>query len=158
GCYWHGARSRRPRPCRPHHLKHTRPPWTFAGRPSTRTSHSMDMPPALIVATTVQLDTLRHVKMAMPVVLLTLFWCWETWRPFFGQPQGRYRHAGHNLAIALFNTVILGLAFGSVTSAVANWTVQHEYGFLNVGGLAGPTRFALALVFLDGWMYIWHRA
>jgi sterol desaturase/sphingolipid hydroxylase (fatty acid hydroxylase superfamily) len=108
--------------------------------------------------TTVPLDDLHHVKLAVPVVLLALFWCWETWRPFFGQREDRLRHAGHNLAIALFNTVILGLVFGFVTATVAGWIEQSQYGLLNALGLAGPVRFGLALVLLDGWMYVWHRA
>jgi sterol desaturase/sphingolipid hydroxylase (fatty acid hydroxylase superfamily) len=113
---------------------------------------------ALLATTPVSLDDLRHIKLVVPVVLLALFWCWETWRPFFGQPEGRVRHAGHNLAIALFNTVILGLVFGIVTATVAAWTDENQYGLLNCLGLAGSLRFGLALVLLDGWMYIWHRA
>lgn len=118
----------------------------------------MVMPPALFATTTVPLDDLRHIKLMVPVVLLGFFWCWETWRPFFGQCEGRVRHAGHNLAVALFNTVMLGLAVGYVTAAVAGWTAQTQYGLLNALGLAGSIRFALALVLLDGWMYLWHRA
>lgn len=114
--------------------------------------------PVLFATTTVPLDGLGHIKLVVPVVLLALFWCWETWRPFFGQPEGRVRHAGHNLAIALFNTVILGLVFGFVTAAVAGWTGHNEYGLLSALRLDGPIRFALALVLLDGWMYVWHRA
>jgi sterol desaturase/sphingolipid hydroxylase (fatty acid hydroxylase superfamily) len=112
----------------------------------------------LFATTTVPLDDLRRIKLVVPVVLLTLFWCWETWRPFFGQREGRLRHAGHNLAIALFNTVILGLAFGSGIAAVAGWTEENQYGLLNAFHLAGPVRFVAALVLLDGWMYVWHRA
>src|SRR5205085_855853 len=62
------------------------------------------------------------------------------------------------LVIALFNTVVLGMVFGSVTVMVAGWTERNQYGLLNALGLAGPVRFALALVLLDGWMYAWHRA
>jgi sterol desaturase/sphingolipid hydroxylase (fatty acid hydroxylase superfamily) len=113
---------------------------------------------ALFPTTTVQLDDLRHIKLVVPVVLLALFWCWETWRPFFGQREGRVRHAGHNLAIALFNTVILGLVFGYGTATVAGWTEENRCGLLNALGLGGPLRFVLALVLLDGWMYVWHRA
>jgi sterol desaturase/sphingolipid hydroxylase (fatty acid hydroxylase superfamily) len=116
------------------------------------------MPSTLFATTTVTLDDLRHFKLAVPVVLLALFWCWETWRPLFGQREGRVRHAGRNLAIALFNTVVLGLAFGLVTATVADWTEQNQYGLLHALGLAGPVRFVLALVLLDGWMYVWHRA
>jgi len=113
---------------------------------------------ALFATTTVPLDDLRHIKLVVPVVLLALFWCWETWRPYFGQREGRVRHAGHNLAIALFNTVILGLVFGFVTAMVAECSEQNQYGLLNALGLNGPIRFGLALVLLDGWMYVWHRA
>jgi sterol desaturase/sphingolipid hydroxylase (fatty acid hydroxylase superfamily) len=118
----------------------------------------MAMAPALFATTTVPLDDLRHIKLVVPVVLLALFWCWETWRPFFGQREGRVRHAGHNLAIALFNTVVLGLAFGFATAAVADWTEQKQYGLLTAVALGEPVRFMLALVLLDGWMYVWHRA
>jgi len=89
---------------------------------------------------------------------LAFFWCWETWRPFFGLGKTRARHALHNLAIAVFNTVILGLAFGFVTAAVAGWAEQKQFGLLHSFALSEPIRFALALGLLDGWMYLWHRA
>jgi sterol desaturase/sphingolipid hydroxylase (fatty acid hydroxylase superfamily) len=107
---------------------------------------------------TVSLDDLRHIKLVVPVVLLALFWGWETWRPFFGHREDRGRHAVHNLAIAVFNTVILGLVFGYVTALVAGWAEENQYGLLHALGLGGPPRFVLALVLLDGWMYVWHRA
>jgi sterol desaturase/sphingolipid hydroxylase (fatty acid hydroxylase superfamily) len=68
------------------------------------------------------------------------------------------KHAARNLAIALLNNIILGLAFVSVTVMVAGWTEQNEYGLLHVISLPGPVLFLLALVLLDGWMYVWHRA
>ena len=116
------------------------------------------MHPALFATTTVPLDDFRRIKLVVSVVLLALFWCWETWRPFFGQREGRVRHAGHNLAIAVFNTVVLGLLFGFVTATAAGWTERNQYGLLHALGLDGPVRFVLALVLLDGWMYVWHRA
>jgi sterol desaturase/sphingolipid hydroxylase (fatty acid hydroxylase superfamily) len=116
------------------------------------------MHPALLATTTVPLDDLHCVKMVVPVVLLALFWFWETWRPFFGQGEERIRHAIHNLGIAVFNTVILGLAFGFVSAAVAGWTEENRFGLLNALGRVEPIRFGLALLLLDGWMYVWHRA
>lgn len=112
----------------------------------------------LFATTTPPLEDFLFAKRAVPLALLVLFWCWETWRPFFGQREGRLRHAGRNLAIAVFNTVILGLVFGSVTMMVAGWTEQNQFGVLNSLGLVGPFHFVLALVVLDGWMYVWHRA
>jgi sterol desaturase/sphingolipid hydroxylase (fatty acid hydroxylase superfamily) len=112
----------------------------------------------LLAATTVPLDSPHQIKMVVPVVLLALFWCWETWRPFFGQRSDRVRHAVRNLAIALFNLAILGLAFGFVTVTVAHWTEENDFGLLNRLDVAGPIRFGLALLLLDAWMYVWHRA
>src|SRR6516162_7468676 len=114
--------------------------------------------PELFATTTPPLEAFLLAKRAVPLAVLALFWWWETWRPFFGQREGRWRHAGRNIAIAVFNTVALGLVFGSVTMMVAGWTEQNQLGLLNRVGLAGPFRFVLALVLLDGWMYVWHRA
>lgn len=112
----------------------------------------------LLAAATVPLEDLRRIKAVVSVVMLAVFWFWETARPFFGQPNGRFRHAGHNLAIALFNTAVLGLAFCFVTAAVGNWTEANRLGLLNQLDLEGPARFVLALMLLDGGMYVWHRA
>ena len=103
-------------------------------------------------------DFVLLAKLAVPVALLTLLWCWETWRPFFGQREGRLTHAARNLGIALFNTVVLGLVFGSITVAVAEWAAQAAFGLLHLADLTAPLRFAFALLLLDGWMYVWHRA
>jgi sterol desaturase/sphingolipid hydroxylase (fatty acid hydroxylase superfamily) len=104
------------------------------------------------------IESLVWLKRALPILLLALFWCWESRFPYFGQPEGRLRHALRNLALALFNTVILGLLFGSITVLVADWTRQNRFGLLNFVSANGPLRFGLALVLLDGWMYVWHRA
>jgi sterol desaturase/sphingolipid hydroxylase (fatty acid hydroxylase superfamily) len=116
------------------------------------------MHPAPLATTTLSLDDPGHIKVVVPVVLLAAFWCWETWRPFFGQPAGRARHAARNLAVALFNTVILGLLFAYVTTTVARWAGRNQYGSLNALGLTESIRLVSALVLLDGWMYVWHRA
>src|SRR5438552_2602503 len=116
------------------------------------------MQAVLFATTTVPLEDFALFKRAAPVLLLALFWFWETWRPFFGQREGRWRHAAHNLAIAVFNTIVLGVVFGSVTVRIADWSERHQYGLLHVLNLVGPLHFGLALLLLDGWMYVWHRA
>lgn len=109
-----------------------------------------------IVAPT--LDHLNIARRTLPVVMLAALWCWETLQPFIGQRAGRWKHAGRNLAIAVFNTVIVALAFGTLTASVASWTDEHRVGLLNMMALSDPIRFGLALILLDGWMYVWHRA
>jgi sterol desaturase/sphingolipid hydroxylase (fatty acid hydroxylase superfamily) len=113
---------------------------------------------ALFASTPFPVEFVTLGMRAAPVLLLAVFWSWETWRPFFGPWEGRWRHAGHNLAIALFNWMILGLVFAFLTATVAGWTEESRFGLFNALGLSGPIRFILAMVLLDGWMYVWHRA
>ncbi len=104
------------------------------------------------------LKTALAAKRVLPVVLLLLFWCWETWRPYLGSSEGRWRHAYRNLTIALVNTAVLGALFVSVTVAVAHWTQRHGYGLLHVLPMPTTLKFVLGLVLQDLWMYVWHRA
>lgn len=105
------------------------------------------------------LEQFGLIKLIAAVGLLTLFWIWETWRPFFGwQAPGRIRHGLANLVIALTNTLILGLLFGTLTVAVSEWVSERNLGLLNVIPLPEAVRFGMALVLLDAWMYVWHRA
>jgi sterol desaturase/sphingolipid hydroxylase (fatty acid hydroxylase superfamily) len=108
---------------------------------------------------------LLQARYAWPMLLLAAFWCWETWRPFFGF-HGRVRHAARNLMLAAGNTAVLALVFGGATVAVAAWTADRglgllqrlqKPGFLEMPGFSAII-FVLALVLLDGWMYLWHRA
>src|SRR5947208_1817367 len=102
-------------------------------------------------------DYLPFAKAAVAVVLLAGFWCWETLHPFFGQER-RLRHAARNLALAVANTVILALIFGSLTVFAAQWTESNRFGLLQLLDAAWPIQLALGLVLLDCWMYVWHRA
>ncbi len=106
----------------------------------------------------IEVEDALLAKRIVPVLLLAVFWCWESWRPFFGGQTGRFRHAFYNLAIAVFNTVVLGLMFGALIAAVAEWTTGNKLGLLNSLALPQTARFVLALVLLDFWMYVWHRA
>ena len=112
----------------------------------------------LLATSTVPMESTNLLKPTVAVVLLTLFWCWETWWPCFGQRTGRWQHAGRNLSIAVCNTIALSLMFGTLTVWVANWTEQTQFGLLNQLEMQGHWRFILALVLLDLWLYIWHRA
>jgi sterol desaturase/sphingolipid hydroxylase (fatty acid hydroxylase superfamily) len=116
------------------------------------------MQPLVFAGTPLPLEYGCLVKRTVPVLLLLALWCWETWRPFFGRHEQRWKHAARNLAIALCNTAVLGVVFGSATMLTADWAEQNRYGLLHAVALAGPLQFVLALVLLDGWMYVWHRA
>jgi hypothetical protein len=101
----------------------------------------------MFASTTTPLEYAGYARRAAPMLLLALFWCWETWRPFFGQKERRLRHAGRNLAVAVLNTVVIGLLFGYALTAVAGWTQENHLGLLNNLGLGWPIRCSrMALV------------
>src|SRR5262245_10383947 len=102
-----------------------------------------------------QLEPLTWAKPAAALGFLSLFWVWESWQPFFGNREDRWQHAGRNLALALVNTVVLGLAFGVATVTVAFWASQYGLGLLHWLALPPALNLVLALVLLDGWMYVW---
>jgi sterol desaturase/sphingolipid hydroxylase (fatty acid hydroxylase superfamily) len=103
-------------------------------------------------------EALYALKAAAAALALALFWSWETLQPFFRRGRGRLRHAGHNLALALLNTVVIAAVFGTATVAVLDRTAERGWGLLPALGLPAALRWPLALVLLDGWMYLWHRA
>lgn len=97
-------------------------------------------------------------KPALTVLCLAAFWMWETFFPRASDRKRRWRHAGRNLAIALGNTVVLALVFAAATVFVATWASENRFGLLHVSGIAWPWRILPAILLLDAWLYIWHRA
>lgn len=104
------------------------------------------------------LNYLIPARLILPVVLLALFWLWETWHPYFRWKTERLRHAVRNLAVALVNAALLGLLVGTATVHVADWTTRSGFGILNQVELHPAARFLSAVLLLDAWMYLWHRA
>lgn len=104
------------------------------------------------------LQSLLNYRRALPVVLLVAFWLWETWWPFFERPVHRLKHALHNLLLAVANTLILPLAFGTATVLVCDWADANQYGLLHALPIGEAWQMAIALLLLDAWMYVWHRA
>lgn len=62
------------------------------------------------------------------VLVLVVFWMWETASPFFEKPKNRVRHAVRNLSIAGINAVVLGLVFSGITVTVALITESRQLG------------------------------
>jgi sterol desaturase/sphingolipid hydroxylase (fatty acid hydroxylase superfamily) len=96
-------------------------------------------------------------KPALTVACLALFWSWESIWPFFAPSRQRLRHGGHNIALAVFNTLVLSLVFGAATVGAAHWAASRHFGLLHQLPLAWPARLLLALLLLDAWLYVWHR-
>lgn len=96
-------------------------------------------------------------KPAVVVICLAALWTWETFFPFVGGRKNRLRHAGRNLAIAISNTVVLSLLFGTATVGVAVWAANQNVGLLHLLTVPWPWRLLVAILLLDAWLYVWHR-
>lgn len=113
------------------------------------------MVPALLPESVIDLG---HAKWVVSIAVLAVCWSWESWLPYFGGHAQRWRHAGRNLTVALVNTAILAVIFGTALATVADWVARERLGLLQRLNLNDPGRLLLALVLLDAWSYLWHRA
>ena len=102
-------------------------------------------------------DWARMAKPGLTVLCLAALWTWETFLPFLTNGQKRWRHAGRNAAIALVNTMVLGLLFGAATVGVALWAAENQFGLLHRLAVPWPWRLLPAVLLLDAWLYLWHR-
>lgn len=104
------------------------------------------------------LSLLSFAHRCLPIVLLALFWSWESWFAFKPvEHKTRYRHALHNIILAVFNAVLLGLLFGAAVEFTAQWSREHNWGLLHQLPLGTAGRAILAVILLDAWTYCWHR-
>ena len=106
----------------------------------------------------IELTTLNYIKAFSTAGTVSVLFGLETWAPFFQGRQSRVMHARRNLTIAALNAVVLGLLFSRPTAKITDWTASLSLGivhWLNINTLAGTF---LAIILMDGWMYLWHRA
>lgn len=95
-------------------------------------------------------------KAAVALSSFLVFSCWQAWLPFLPL-RDLSRHGLRNLIVALANTSVLGLAFGTLTLLTTEETQLRQWGLLPLLPVTEPLRFVLALLVLDLWSYSWHR-
>jgi sterol desaturase/sphingolipid hydroxylase (fatty acid hydroxylase superfamily) len=88
---------------------------------------------------------------------------WETAAPYFHQFdnwESRRNHGLRNLAMAVVNSIGVGMVFTGLWRAASAWAGTHGFGLLNLAPATwpGPVRVVAAVVLLDAWSYAWHRA
>jgi len=105
------------------------------------------------------LPFLGRFSLLMKAGVFLLLWSIESIRPFFPeQKKGRFWHALRNISMALINVALLGLFVKTITINVTLWASDNGYGLLHLFNFPKEVEFVLALLLLDCWMYIWHRA
>jgi sterol desaturase/sphingolipid hydroxylase (fatty acid hydroxylase superfamily) len=92
------------------------------------------------------------------VIGLAVSWLLETWIPFITGRKNRIRHALRNVTLALANLAAISLFFATVTASVAAWAASNNFGLLRWISAPLWLTTTLAIMLIDCWMYLWHRA
>jgi len=88
------------------------------------------------------------------ILLLAL----ESWLPAAIGRYRRLRHMARNLTLGLLNAALLAFFATPLITQVAVWAEENRFGLLRL--LNAPSMIAVvaAILLLDAWMYLWHRA
>jgi sterol desaturase/sphingolipid hydroxylase (fatty acid hydroxylase superfamily) len=62
----------------------------------------------------------------------------------------------NNIALTLFNSLILQLVFAGAVTATAVHVTNHQMGILNMVELPGWVKILVTVVFMDFMLYVWH--
>ena len=95
-------------------------------------------------------------KAAFAAAALVTLWVLESVWPMFIGRRERTRHAAANLALGVFNAVIVSLLFGAAILLVTEWARQRPFGLLHWLDAPAWLAWPLGLLLFDAWMYTWH--
>lgn len=101
-------------------------------------------------------------KILTALITFTVLWIAEGIFPFYQQfpsdLSSRLKHDARNLGMGVLNAAVADILFASLILATTEWAASHSFGLLH--RLGGPDwlQFLAALLLLDAWMYLWHRA
>ncbi len=100
---------------------------------------------------------IETLKIIVPAIAFVVIFILESIQPLFQFGYQRFKHAGRNLFIFAFNTIILAVISALFLSGLLNYSFTQNWGLLNQFQLPPLLRIILALILFDFWMYIWHR-
>ncbi len=99
-----------------------------------------------------------YLRPLITIFVLFLLSSLESVIPAAGGRTHRSRHAIKNLALGLFNAGVLALLTAPFAARLASWNENSGSGLLPLLNLSPVNSTVLAILMLDAWMYVWHRA
>ena len=102
--------------------------------------------------------SMNNAPTVAAVIGLAVIWLLETWLPFVAGRKHRVRHAFRNITLALANLAVIILVFAAVTAGVITWAASNDFGLLRRIPAPLWLTTVLAILLMDCWMYLWHRA
>lgn len=104
------------------------------------------------------LDFITNNRVVLVYVLtLAIMWTWESVVPFFQTSSNRIRHDVRNLVVGTFNGIVLGAVFASITNTFTGSISNNRIGLIFLLSPPWWMHCVLAFLFLDCWIYLWHR-
>lgn len=104
------------------------------------------------------MNDLNYLPTLLAACGLILLWTLESWMPAAKNRRGRLRHAASNLTLGLINAVALALLAAPLIARIARWAEESGLGLLRFFNLPPLAAAIAAVLLIDGWMYLWHRA
>jgi sterol desaturase/sphingolipid hydroxylase (fatty acid hydroxylase superfamily) len=101
---------------------------------------------------------LAHAQTITAAFGLVSLWALESWLPFMKGRRRRVSHAARNLTLGMLNAAVIAILVTPLVVYTAAWTERAGVGLLRFIGLPGIVSTLLALLLLDGGMYLWHWA
>ena len=99
---------------------------------------------------------MEKYKMIVPLAVFLILVVLESLFPLF-EERRRARHYGRNLALFLFNTLVLALLFTHINSDVLNLSARSSWSLTGMTALPYWLKTAASILLFDAWMYVWHR-
>ena len=100
----------------------------------------------------------EYIKLALLAGIYILLFIYEQYSPYFKHRQQHAKHWLRNLTLASINAGISTLFLVFAISYVCQWTLDNNFGLLNQLNIHTIYSYVLAILLIDCWQYIWHRA
>lgn len=101
---------------------------------------------------------LSHVQTIVAALGLVSLWALESWLPFRKGRRERFRHGFRNISLGAINAVVMTIVAAPLLVRLTAWAERSDVGLLRLINLPLIISTLLAILLLDGWMYLWHRA